>query len=132
MKYGPMTLDYVIEGAKNQKEIDWAKEVTLNIYNKMAGESSRWTEGFNTMLDYIKMLGFKIDISEDLRITNMDPTDEVLYDKFCRGVYRAFSKENGGVRDGRIIELDGINALKIKSDFSKATLYCSIKDYNKD
>lgn len=129
MKYGVMTIDYSIKGARNQEEIDWVKSVALDIYNKMADESENWTQGFNTIMDLLEKNGVRFDNLRE-STTDFDPMYEFLYDEFCRAVYREFAKNNGGVRNNRIIQLDGIYAARINRESSKATLYCTVEDLN--
>lgn len=128
MKYGPMTIDYDIKGAKNEEEIAWAKSVALDIYNKMAEESSYWTEGFNKAWDYMKEHGLKLENIEYEPIFNMDQDYEAIYDLFCRAVYRGYAKINKWTRNGRVIQIDGVNAVTIQKDYSKATIHCTIED----
>lgn len=127
MELGNLRLEYNIKGAKNQEEIEWVKGVGLPIHNAMAKESGKWTAGFNAIWDYLKQYGFKIEGAES-DCDHLEPEQYVLYDQFMRGVYREFAKKNGGVRDTRIIQLDGINAILIFPKENKFVLSCTIED----
>lgn len=117
-------LTHVVKGSKNNDELKWAKKVALKIYNKYA-ESSE--------LGYVGLNAIWADMNHGnssalLENGEFNPEYERISNIFTKAGQRFIAKNHGGVKNGRIIQLNGNDALLLNDKTGIASLHYTIED----